>query len=348
MDDIIEKKEKYALSIWNLEGAKRKLLNYLEQWIFADKNITKNGFLIYLNCLLEKGDTENALVGLRKYYHENGEEYISDFLPLAKLAWDHQIGGEEIRKAAFIFKKLEKFKRKKTLAKYLEGKDFVIVGNSPSIIGKNQGEKIDSKKIVFRMNTYKISEEFICDTGSKITAFVNNSNFATINHINHFMSKKVELIYIPYDFWHIKISQFCNTKLFIDSYFNILEESDVLITYFHSEDSISLKKKLKIISPSSGMAIFWSIYRIFGYIQPEWFIGFSEAPENNGIYENPLKDKGDLSNEDLLKANLDSFSERDELTTFYKDAPIYSAGHGHNFNRELTLRNKIIRKGINN
>lgn len=340
-------KEKYITSIWNLEGATDKLLNMLEQWMFSEGNITENGRLIYLCCLLERGQEDMALVGLKKYIQENGEENVSEFLPLTLLAWKNGIGGEMIKKAACVFEKLENDRKGKSLFHYLEDKSFVIVGNAPSILGTDSGKQIDAKDVVFRMNTYKLSEEYIKDTGKKITAFVDNSNFATINHPNHAAAKNLELIYIPYDFWHIKVSQFCMKDTFINSYYEMLDNKNLRLSYLEPQDSVELKKALKIISPSSGMAIFWTIYKMYGYVRQEWFTGFSNIKEEDGMRRNPLKDKGDSEHPAVQSANWDAYFEKDELTTFYKNAPIYSKGQGHNFNRETALRQEIINRSEN-
>ena len=345
LKDYLNFKEQYAVSIWNLEGTTEKLIDFLEEWIFSDKNITADGMLIYLTCLLEKSELDLAAVGLRKYCQKYDTAEILNYLPMAWLAWKQKICiDNKFKRAAKVFESFERGRKENSLANYLKNKSFIVVGNSPSILGSQKGSEIDSKDIVFRMNTYKLSDEYLQDTGKRITAFVDNSNFATINHANHKNAKNLELIYLPYDLWHIKISQFCLAEPFINSYYTIVNKGLAKLSYLSPEDSIALKKELQIISPSSGMAIFWSIYRIFGYASPKWFIGFSDKIEADGIYDNPLKDKGDSSNQALQKANLDAYFEKDELTTFYKDAPIYSKGHGHNFNRELALRKAIIKK----
>lgn len=336
-------KDFYVLSIWNLEGASDKLVSFLEEWMFSEKTISDKSRLIYLCCLLERGEEELAAVGLRKYYDERGAKLICDYLPLAWLADKIGLGGTVMKKAAFIFSKFEEERKEESFAKYLKEHTFAIVGNSPDIIGSGLGDMIDSRDIVFRMNTYIMNEKYVIDTGKKVNALVDNSNFATIDHMNHQNAGKLKWIYIPYDFWHIQLSQFSNVGKFIESYYNLLTIYNVKITWLFPEESIELKKRLKMISPTSGMAIVYSIYKRMGYISEKWVFGFSKEKKENGKWNNPLKDPGDEEHEELQMTNLDIFSECDELSIFYKDAPCYS--RGHNLNREIDLRNELFEEG---
>lgn len=335
-------RDKYVSAVWNLEGATDKLVNFLEQWMFADNNITDKGNLIYLCCLLERGEEELASVGLRKYYQERGAKFICDYLPLAWLANKIGLGGEVMKKAAFIFSKLEEERKKGVFLKCLQEKTFAIVGNAPDIIGSKLGEVIDARDIVFRMNTYVVDNKYVEDTGCKINAFVNNSNFVSIDHNNFKKSVGFEWIYIPCDFWHMQLSQFTDVGKFINSYYDILSNYDVKVTWLYPEESIELKKRLQIVSPTSGMAIFYSIYKRMGYVEKDWFFGFSEKKRENGKWENPLKDPGDEEHSEVQLANLDIFAENDECTIFYKNAPCYSKGH--NLNREIELRRELFRE----
>ena len=336
-------RDKYVSAVWNLEGATDKLVCFLEQWMFADADITDKGNLIYLCCLLERGEEETAAVGLRKYYKERGAKFICDYLPLAWLANKIGLGGEVMKKAAFIFSKLEEERKKAVFTKCLKEKTFAIVGNSPDIIGSKLGKVIDSRDIVFRMNTYAVDNKYVEDTGHKINAFVNNSNFVSIDHNNFKKAMSFEWIYIPCDFWHMQLSQFTDVGKFINSYYDILANHDVKVTWLYPEESVELKKRLQIISPTSGMAIFYSIYKRMGYVEEDWFFGFSKEKRENGKWENPLKDPGDEEHRDVQLVNLDIFTENDECTTFYKNAPCYS--RGHNLNREIELRNELFEEG---
>lgn len=337
------RKNGYVLSIWNLEGASDKLINFLEEWMFSEKTISDKCRLIYLCCLLERGEEELAAVGLRKYLDERGPKLICDYLPLAWLADKIGLGGALMKKAAYIFSRFEEERKEGRFAQYLKEHTFAIVGNSPDIIGSRSGNMIDSRDIVFRMNTYIVNDKYIADTGKKTNALVDNSNFATIDHTNHQNAGKLKWIYVPYDFWHIQISQFSNVGKFVESYYNLLKNYDVKITWLFPEESIELKERLKMISPTSGMAIVYSIYKRLGHINEEWFFGFSKEKKENGMWNNPLKDPGDKEHKELKIANLDIFSECDELSTFYKNVPCYS--RGHNLNREIDLRNELYAEG---
>lgn len=331
--------EKYAIGTWNLEGATDKLMNLLERWMFFDKTITDKARLIYLCCLLERGQEEQAAVGLKRYFEERGANLICEFLPLAWLAIKIKIGGEVMKKAAYIFEKLEDERHNKYFERALKSHSFAVVGNSPDIIGSKSGAIINSRDIVFRMNTYKLNEAYIEDTGTKVNALADNSNFAGIDHENHLKASGLEWLYMPYDFWHIQLSQFTYPGKFLESYYQLFKNDKVKITWLFPDVSIELKQRLKMTSPSTGMALFYSIYKCFGYVKEDWFFGFSKNKRENGRFSNPLKDCGDEEHEEVQKANEDNYSSNDELSNFYKDVPCYSKGH--NFNRELELRNEL-------
>ena len=336
----IQNKNQYVSAIWNAEGANDKLVDFLEQWMFADGSISDKARLIYLCCLLERGQEELATVGLRKYCEERGTKLVCDFLPLAWLAVRIGIGGDVMKKAAAVFSRLEKERKENGFQTALQQNSFAVVGNSPDIIGDGTGEEIDARDLVFRMNTYIINQDTVRDTGEKVNGLVDNSNFATLEHANHQQVEKYKWIYIPYDFWHIQLSQFSNVGRFIDSYYHIVTNTNVGISWLFPEESIELKKRLRVISPTSGMAIFYSIYKRCGGVKREWFFGFSKEKKESGRWNNPLKDVGSEENDALQTANLDIFSDCDELSSFYKDAPCYSKGH--NMNRELELRNMLF------
>lgn len=335
----MEKKERYAISLWNLEGATDKLMNFLEEWMFAAGDITQRAWLVYLCCLLECGKENLAIVGLKHYHSKYGFQYVPDFLPLAWLADKMGSGGSMIKKAAYIFEQFKSEQDNRCFAQYLKNHTFAVVGNAPDIIGTNAGEIIDSRDVVFRMNTFKIRDEYVCDTGCKTNALVSNSNFATLEHGNQTNANQYEWIYIPCDFWHIQISQFASVEKFINTYYELLLTTEVKVTWLFPEDSIELKERLQLISPTSGMAIFYSVYKIFGYVDESWFFGFSKEMRKDQRTENPLKEKSE-DNEAIQKVNQDIYCSSYMLSSFFKDTPCYKCSH--NMNRELEFRNELF------
>ncbi|MFD1696823.1 glycosyltransferase family 29 protein [Roseibium aestuarii] len=67
-----------------------------------------------------------------------------------------------------------------SFADYVKDKSIAIVGNSPSEIGRNKGEIIDSHDIVFRFNNFKLDQSSINDYGTKTNCWVITPAIETI------------------------------------------------------------------------------------------------------------------------------------------------------------------------
>lgn len=330
--------DKYITGMWNLVGCEDGFYAFVREQYFTNNGISRRNRLVYLCLEFEKGNYEQVKVGLKAYYDKFGESLIEEYLPLAYIAHSIGITNTLIEKSAAIFSHLEENRKNDTFYNYINGRKFAVVGNSPSILGTGAGKKIDSCDVVFRMNTFAMKKEHKKDIGSKTTAFVDNANFATIDHKNHVECDNYELIYIPYDFWHIAVSQFCSPQKFINSLYEIITEKKKTVCSFEPSYSAELKERLGVISPSAGIIILWHIYRRIGRLDRKWVYGFTEEINEDKIIPNDMKDAGDEKNPAIAKANLDCFSEKASTSAFFVNTPIYGAGASHNYNKELRLR----------
>ncbi len=330
--------DKYITGMWNLVGCEEGFYSFVREQYFTNNGISRRNRLVYLCLECEKENYEQVKVGLKAYYEKFGESLIEEYLPLAYIAHSIGITNPLIEKSAAIFSHLEENRRNDTFYNYINGRKFAVVGNSPSILGTGAGKKIDSCEVVFRMNTFAMKKEHKKDIGSKTTAFVDNANFATIDHKNHIECDNYELIYIPYDFWHIAVSQFCSPQKFINSLYEIITEKKKAVCSFEPSYSAELKERLGVISPSAGIIILWHIYKRMGRLDKKWVYGFTEEISEDKIIPNDMKDEGDESRPAIVKANLDCFSEKASTSAFFVNTPIYGAGASHNYNRELQLR----------
>lgn len=334
--------DKYITGMWNLVGCEEGFYSFVREQYFTNNGISRRNRLVYLCLECEKGNYEQVKVGLKAYYDKFGESLIEEYLPLAHIAHSIGITNALIEKSAAIFSHLEENRTKDVFYNYINGKKLAVVGNSPSILGTGAGKKIDSCEVVFRMNTFAMKKEHKKDIGSKTTAFVDNVNFATIDHKNHIECDNYELIYIPYDFWHIAVSQFCSPPKFINSLYEIITEKKRTVVGFEPSYSAELKARLGVISPSAGIIILWHIYKRMGRLDKKWVYGFNEEYSEEKVISNDMKDAGDESRPAISGANLDHFYERATSSTFFVNTPIYGAGAFHNYNKELQLRNEMF------
>lgn len=327
---------RYILSKWNLEGESSELISLLEYLRFTDGVLDYRSRLIYISCLLDTKQNEFAQIALKDYIRDFGLQHIEELFPVALLADSLGFSNEDIKKASKIYKAFDKYTSEKAFEKYVKDKTIAIVGNSPEIIGKNQGEEIDSRDIVIRMNSFVLKDEYIKDTGKRTDIFVDNSNNGVIKCQNHREIQNFEWTVLPYDLKHIFVSQFCCTEVFLSSWDRIVSNNLTKMVYFPSEYSISLKKELKVTSPSAGIIILWFLYKIRdNEINSNEVYGFNSQIKGEEKEESCVKEKieGEIENYNFFMDTIDQSS-------FFKCAPIYEVSH--NFNEELRFRNMLF------
>lgn len=156
---------------WLNNGASDALVNHLEfletsdaAWITEVKSV----WLIYISCLLQRGNKAEALRILHKYLYCFDKTNIPYFLPVANLAYENGISDKKIELASNLFMHFEQQQKENSFEeKVLNAKSIAIVGNSPNELGKKKGKEIDAHDLVIRLNKFQ-TEGFEQDYGSKV------------------------------------------------------------------------------------------------------------------------------------------------------------------------------------
>ena len=190
--------------IWNSVGVTDELINTLKLWEqskWSWKNDNPQAFLIYVCCLLEIGERNEAERVLTKYIDNIGCFLIWKYMPAARLFVEMGYKDHSTEKSAYIFDILEHNRFSNTLEKLLTGKTIAVIGNGPSEVGKNRGEEIDAHDIVIRINNYRLNgyEE---DYGKRTDIWVRNTH-----HLTKDKDCIEDLSYIIWeaDHWHTHV-----------------------------------------------------------------------------------------------------------------------------------------------
>jgi len=146
--------------------------------------------------------------------------------------------------------------------KLFENKTVAIVGNSPCLMNKKQGELIDSFDIVIRFNNYKITDDLKAYTGTKQNVW--STSFYVDIPIR---SEVYEHVICPYPIttekWH-KYRNYADKKS-LEKYTNAkiipLEYFDELVKY--------------VPVPSSGIAVLYWLFREGVKITEDNVFGFN-------------------------------------------------------------------------
>ncbi|KAA0911374.1 glycosyltransferase family 29 protein [Pusillimonas sp. ANT_WB101] len=171
--------------------------------------------------------------------------------------------------------------RKKFVALIKENnRNFCIIGNAPTEKGLGSGKKIDSFKVVIRMNNYTLSEPE--DYGTKqtvwlrvanreITADHSGQNQLEIFASNNFAVKRRDAYQYVYPLF-LRETQF--TAIPSGIYQELIRKLDAL--------------------PSTGLALLYWIFKINGKIPQSQIYGFSHFVENADFEAHYFEDNVDI------------------------------------------------------
>ncbi len=323
-----ERQKVFLHSIMRYEGASDFVYHALQIALFSDCNSLPEVQLLYIVCLLERGDEDLALVCLKDYFTKYGLEKISNYMPVAALAVKNGISDPLIEKSAAIFNHLEKNRAEKFFENFLSGKSVAVVGNSPNVIGRGCGTEIDSHDIVMRMNMFNLPDEYATDTGKKINVYVSNANARVITSQNYTVKacECYDWIYIAMNIWHVPLFDFLQNKVeeFLNVHFDLMSNSNIRLCAFPPDLSVKVRQQAKIAVATTGLKI---LYHLKEKGIPCDVYGFNEV-EQNGQTFNPLKENKD--------SNFDFFQETTITSSYYRNLGFFDTGH--NFNQELRFR----------
>lgn len=210
IDDLfmkeITKRERFQFvhTLWNTVGVTDELYTHLkmkEQSRCSWENDNPSSFLIYICCLLERGEQKEAKRILIKYLAHIGTKNIHKYMPVANLFVEMGYHDVLIEQSAYIFRQLEKNRENKLFEKLLQGKRVAVVGNGPQEIGTGKGAEIDGHDIIIRFNNFR-TKGFEEDYGYRTDIWVRNANIVTEDRDN---ADELKMILWEPDYWHMNI-----------------------------------------------------------------------------------------------------------------------------------------------
>ena len=255
--------------IYSAFGCTEDLLNYLKLieksrslWKTLDKKI----WLIYISCLLQIDDKQEAINVLNKYIYFYGTALLEKFLPIANFAYENKIKNELIEKSKKIYDAF--IQTKGALREKLIGKTIAIVGNGPSEIGKNKGQEIDEHDIVIRCNNFN-TQGYEKDYGSK-------TDFWCCNLINDIKYRRPEYdIILP-----LAIDGREVVKL--DILLEAINNGKKIFCY-DMETITELNRQLSYY-PTLGLCLAYGINKLLGSLKNVDFYGFNFCNEKYDKY----------------------------------------------------------------
>lgn len=269
---------RFIHEIWNTTGATPELIETLKLWEqswWCWKNDKPDIFLMYICCLLETGERDEAKRVLKKYIANKGFAEIWRYMPVAQLFVEMGYKDSTIEKSAYIFDRFEKNRAEHTFEKLLTGKSIAVVGNGPSETGKNRGEEIDSHDIVIRMNNYQI-DGFENDYGSKTSVWVRNAHRSLIDKD---MIEDVDYVLWESDYWHIHI-QLNHLDLM---YRDVLIAEDKIGYMYGLRNEICSNSS--VLNPTTGMQLVYFLEKNRNMFAKIDYYGFSFMdPTSNSSY----------------------------------------------------------------
>ncbi len=265
-------------SSWRYSGASDELMSYLRfqdsapySWRANDGRI----WLVYVCCLLERGDKAEAVRVLRKYILFFGFAGIENFLPAAHLARENGFINPLIEKAAYIFEKFEENRQKRLFENMVKNGTVAIVGNGPSEAGKKRGAEIDAHDTVIRFNGFSIFD-YKDDYGTKTDIWVKNIEVLSNGNAE---AKGVKLSLYKQDYWHCLFQ----TEAFDLAQNNLEDACDYWA--FDGFEAFKEKADANMFDPTAGFFVAMWILKIRGSFEGVDFYGFSFLePEYRGLF----------------------------------------------------------------
>tara|TARA_A100001011_G_C14263607_1_gene823660 strand:+ start:47 stop:685 length:639 start_codon:yes stop_codon:yes gene_type:complete len=147
--------------------------------------------------------------------------------------------------------------------------DFCIIGNSPKEMGKGNGKKIDSHKLVLRFNDFSTSPDFYKDYGSRTSVWIRGSNDKNI----YTMEEKKKHIR------NFDLTVMRAKRDWSNDFRAYMKANKLPLFIFPINYEIELSRKLKF-SPSTGLLTLYYIRKNFGKIDRDRIYGFSFCKEN--------------------------------------------------------------------
>ncbi len=238
-------------------GNEKCILNEYEM-IYNNNNYWERGnnkiWLVFMIELLKQNREDEARMLLRRYVNTVGYLDIAKFLPVADFAYKNGFYTPDIKKASYVFAKLEENKNRNLFENYIKGKSVAIVGNSGGELGKNKGSEIDSHDVVIRFNNYP--DNFVDDYGQKTNIWLHGVG-AYQNDIRDDRDlSKIDLVVWYYDIWNADL-RFNHLDVLYENLINYPDKIVCITSKYNHELSVNYD----IPFPSSGALTIYSIIK---------------------------------------------------------------------------------------
>jgi len=327
---------RFIHEIWNTSGATPELIDTLKVWEqswWCWKNDKPDIFLIYICCLLEMGDNNEAKRVLKKFIENKGFNDIWKYMPVARLFVDMGYKDFTIEKSAFVFERFEKNRSENTLLKLLIDKSIAVIGNGPSELGKNRGKEIDSHEIVIRMNNFQF-DGYECDYGTKTNIWVRNAHRDLIDRD---IIEDVDYILWESDYWHIHIQQ-----NHLDLMFRDVKVAENKIGYMYNLRS-EICSNSSVLNPTTGMQLVYYLEKHRKLFSKLDYYGFSFMDARGNVTYNHYYNEPTSANFDhqptveinymrelvFGSASLQTFSKSDKYKIYACAFRNYDVKKGH-------------------
>lgn len=265
---------------WYRRGASHDLVSFLNSLYSDATNLhsySNETFLIYITCLLEHGNIDEAKYYLKIYIDKFGLNEIEDFLRISDFAFKLGYVNENIEKAHFIFNKLKENDKNNLFINYLRGKSIALVGGGPSEVGKAKGCEIDAHDVVIRINDYQ-TKGYENDYGARTDIHVRNGA-CYINHYKEYWDNDYKMV--------IHEPGYCsNARLVegkLDAIYYDFTKTKSEVCYFNFYDHQAVSILLNGIPSSSGLTCFYKIYSMLGFKNVDVY-GFSFLEKSQTSY----------------------------------------------------------------
>ncbi len=258
------------LSTWITSGATDELmdrLKFLSQSRYTMKNLREELMYIYIACLIEKGEIEEAgriLMFCKEYYKF---KELHRYMYVSEFCLRHGISTENSVKSAYIAQCFEKNNTSGRLEEYLRGKSIAVVGNSGCELGLGKGAEIDAHDVVIRFGNYPLeyTKDYGCKTNIWVRAFGANASDVEKRDMNEY-----DFVLWNHDFKHYFIQ--------FDS-FDYMYESFLKYPQKHVFIGAAIRRKLYnktfMHLPTSGALTIYYLLEILGSLKTVDAYGFA-------------------------------------------------------------------------
>lgn len=276
--DVMDLFSSFLYQSWySIPDEQRTLMvNNLYASPYFEKIATSQMFLVCISELVNNNDISQAFYLAEQYIIRFGiTDDIKHYLPASEIFTQMGIEDRDIQNSCYLYRYFEGLSNEEMLINLFKDKSLAIVGNSPSALGQNSGQKIDNADIVVRFNDYKLSTEFAPHCGSKTDIWYLAVWEKSVLEAKKYLSS-IKYLLLDFDYRHSFVSDglLGVVSLALREY-----ETKIIVNDEYLKNKI--KTEYNIYYPSSGFQAV-ALALILGGYQSLDIYGFSfQDPQRN-------------------------------------------------------------------